>query len=182
MSLAKLRNLGVLLGIMGLLAQPAIAQPIGEWHYIDRDSVLFTEHVEGLHGAGVIQSDQIFALLYPGPPGQNGVVSVVLPTGASASSLKSTLTRSNGLRYVRSLSAEELEIAPVNETDHAYSFPITAEDVRLFQRASTWELSMGDQSWMVTLKGSKKALDMALEKQAAQSVRAIRPRARLALD
>ena len=63
MSLTGQRIFGVLAGLLSLLCGPAVAQPIDEWHYIDAESVLHTEHVAGLYGVGVIQSDQIFALL-----------------------------------------------------------------------------------------------------------------------
>ena len=155
--------LGLMLA-MGQLLLGAVslsAQPIDEWHYIDDASVLHTQGVDGLHGAGVIQSDKLFAMLYLGVPEENGLVSVVLPSGDAATELSSTLVATNGQRFKRMLQTEELDIAEVGEGIYAYSFPISANDVDLFKAARSWQLGIGDRKWTVTLTGSRKAITEA---------------------
>lgn len=142
-------------------ANTAQAQPIDEWHYIDEDSVLHTDIVNGLHGAGVIQSDLLFAMLYLGAPDNNGVVSVVLPTTEPAAEISSTLIATNGQRFERLVTADDLDIARVSEGSHAYSFSITALDVDLFKSARSWRLAIDDQEWVLTLTGSRRAITEA---------------------
>lgn len=159
-------------GLVGLflalltLPQPVAAQPIDRWHYIDPESVLHTDRVDGLQGAGVIQGDATFAMLYLGLPEENGVVSVALPSGSGASELSSTLITTRGQRFERELLAEELDIVQLGDKTFAYSFPITPTDVDLFKSAQTWILSIGDQSWPITLSGSRAAIDKAERKHA----------------
>ncbi len=159
----RLTILGLFGLIFALLSLPhlAAAQPIDRWHYIDTESVLHTDRVDGLQGAGVIQGDAIFAMLYLGLPEENGVVSVALPSGSSASKLSSTLITTRGQRFERELLAEELDIVQLGDKTFAYSFPITPTDVDLFKSAQTWILSIGDQSWPITLSGSRVAIDQA---------------------
>lgn len=160
-----LRALGIFLTLA--LAQVVLgadmlrAQPIDQWHYIDEDSVLHTQRVDGLHGAGIIQSDRVFAMLYLGVPDENGVVSIVLPTAQPASEIASILVTTNGQRFRRVLQNGELEITPISAGSYAYSFPITAIDVDLFKSARSWELRIGDTGWTVTLTGSRKAIEEA---------------------
>ena len=146
---------------MMMSAGESYAQPIDEWHYIDETSVLHTDVVDGLHGAGVIQSDKLFAMLYLGLPDDNGVVSVVLPTAEPASELSSTLVATNGDRFERKLSAEELDVIKVNDGTYAYAFPITAVDVERFKSARSWQLQIGNTVWDVTLTGSRRAITEA---------------------
>lgn len=155
--------LGLTLAIGGLFlgSEKAQSQPIDSWHYIDADSVLHTERVDGLHGAGVIQSDQIFAMLYLGLPEGNGVVSVVLPTLTAMPTLSSTLIAPNGQRFVRVLEGSELDVSQVSDTSYAYSFSITSVDVALYKSARSWELSQGESRWTVTLAGSRRAIEEA---------------------
>ena len=141
--------------------QPAQAQPIDRWHYIDDDSVLQADPVKGLHGAGVIQSDQTFAMLYLGLPDRAGLVSVVLPTAEPADALSSILIKSDGERFERMLTVDELDIARVSEQTHAYSFPITDVDVGLFKAARSWQLQIADTIWTITLRGSRDAIALA---------------------
>ena len=149
---------------MMMSAGQSHAQPIDEWHYIDETSVLHTDVVDGLHGAGVIQSDKLFAMLYLGLPDDNGVVSVVLPTPEPASELSSTLIATNGDRFERLLAAEELDIIRVSDGTYAYAFPITAVDVERFKSARSWHLKVGDEEWDVTLTGSRRAITEAERK------------------
>jgi len=147
-----------------LSAGEAAAQPIDRWHYIDQDSVLFTERVDGLHGAGLIQSDKIFAMLYLGLPGENGVVSVALPMEEPTRSLSSVLVSTSGQRFERVLDAEEMDIMQINGASIAYSFPISPDDIDLFKAAQTWTLQVGERAWSLTLTGSKKAIALAESK------------------
>lgn len=151
---------------LGILPHIAAAQPIDRWHYIDAESVLHTERVDGLQGAGVIQSDATFAMLYLGLPEDNGVVSVALPTDTSSDTLSSTLISTSGQRFERDLTNEELVIEQISDTTFAYSFPITPTDVDLFKSAQTWVLSIGDRSWPITLRGSRAAISTAERKHA----------------
>jgi len=128
--------------------------------------VLHTERVDGLQGAGVIQSDAVFAMLYLGLPEDNGVVLVALPTAPGASSLSSTLISTRGQRFERTLSLEELDVAQISDATFAYSFPISPTDVDLFKSAQTWILSIGEESWQITLSGSRAAIDKAERKHA----------------
>lgn len=137
------------------------AQPVDQWHYIDETSVLHTDVVTGLHGAGVIQSDTLFAMLYLGLPEDNGVVSVVLPTVEPASELSSTLIATNGDRFERLLLAEELDTIEVNDGTYAYAFSITAIDVERFKSARIWQVQVGSDQWDVTLTGSRSAITEA---------------------
>lgn len=155
-----------LVGLCLVAPQHAVAQPIDRWHYIDPESVLHTDRVDGLQGAGVIQSDEIFAMLYLGLPEENGVVSVALPALAETDPLSSTLVSTSGQRYERTLTPEELDVVKINDTTFAYSFPITAVDVDLFKAAQTWMLSIGDQSWPITLTGSRRAIEEAEQRRA----------------
>ena len=163
--------LGVCIAVLGALSLlapgSAAAQPIDEWHYIDPESVLHTDRVDGLQGAGVIQSDEIFAMLYLGLPDENGVVSVALPARANGDQLSSTLVSTNGQRFERILADEELDVVEINATTFAYSFPITAADVDLFKAAQTWVLQVGEQTWPITLTGSRAAIEEAERKHAA---------------
>lgn len=162
----------IVFGFLGLicalwtLPETAAAQPIDRWHYIDTESVLHTDRVDGLQGAGVIQRDAIFAMLYLGLPEENGVVSVALPTGSGAITLSSTLISTRGQRFERTLSPEELDIAQISDTTFAYSFPISPTDVDLFKSAQTWILSIGENNWPITLAGSRAAIDKAERKHA----------------
>lgn len=147
-------------------AQSAQAQPIDRWHYIDQDSVLHAERVDGLHGAGLIQGDRIFAMLYLGLPDANGVVTVALPTPEPASSLTSVLIATNGQRFERTLAASDLETSRISDATIAYSFPITPRDIDLFKSAQTWNIRVGDETWAVTLTGSRRAILEAEERHA----------------
>ncbi len=146
---------------VALCADDVQAQPIDEWHYIDADSVLHIQRVDGLHGAGVIQSDKLFAMLYLGVPDENGVVSVVLPTENAAIELTSTLIATNGQRFDRVLTAEEMDIAAVSPGTYAYSFPINALDVDRFKSARSWQIQVAERKWIVTLTGSRRAITEA---------------------
>lgn len=156
-----------MLGCLAIIAalfgasRDAAAQPIDRWHYIDAESVLHAPRVDGLQGAGIIQNDAIFAMLYLGLPEENGVISIVLPTPEPAAELKSTLVSTRGQRFERVLRAEDLDIVRTSDSSHAYSFPISAIDIDLFKRAQTWMLTIGDTTWPVTLRGSRKAIEEA---------------------
>ncbi len=152
-----------LLAVTGF-APLASAQEIDRWHYIDADSVLHSERVDGLQGAGVIQSDTIFAMLYLGLPDQNGVVTVALPMSKAVTDLTSTLVSTSGQRFERALTAEELDVVQINDTTVAYSFPISGNDVDLFKSAQTWQLAAGEMRWPVTLTGSRRAIEEAERK------------------
>ncbi|MCE8006292.1 hypothetical protein [Aestuariivita sp.] len=154
--------------VWGLTVSASQAQPIDRWHYITRESVLFADRVAGLHGAGVIQADEIFAMLYLGLPEENGVVSIVLPTPDPAERLTSVLVSPSGQRFERNLSAQELDTAPVGSGRQAYSFPITDEDVDLFKSATAWELRIGDTVWSISLDGSRRAIELAEAERARQ--------------
>lgn len=151
-----------------LLPNDTYAQPIDRWHYIDNASVLHTERVDGLHGAGIIQSDRIFAMLYLGLPEDNGVVTVALPTRSAAAALTSTLVATNGQRFERTVDETDMDVAQINDETFAYSVPISWDDVRLFKSALTWHVKVEDDIWSISLSGSQVAIEKAVERSAAE--------------
>ncbi len=149
-------------------ADDAAAQPFDQWHYINEDSILHSETVAGLHGAGVIQSNQIFAMLYLGLPGENGVVTVVLPLDAMPETMTSALVLTNGQRFSREIPLGQIDRTELKPNAQALTFPISDMDVDLFKRAITWHIGAGDSQYAITLKGSRKAIEKAELEQTLQ--------------
>ena len=123
--------------------------------------MLHSDTVAGLHGAGVIQGDQSFAMLYLGLPGENGVVTAVLPIDAMPEMVQSALVLGNGQRFSRDIPIDQIDRTELKPGSQAITFPISDEDVELFKRALTWEIRAGEAAFTVTLKGSRDAIERA---------------------
>lgn len=134
------------------------------WHHICTDSPFFERDLETLPGAALLQEDGRFARLVLGSDAQGALVSVNLPGTTAAENLTSTLVMPAGNIMTRTVSGEQLDavVGPEPETI-TYSFRVDPADITLFQDALRWRVAANGNVTTLTLKGSRIAIDAALQ-------------------
>lgn len=138
------------------------------WHQLTPQSPLYSRVLDGYQGAALVQSDGVAAILVLGNETKGAVVTLRLPGWDSATSLVSELEMPGGYVLDRPVGQEQLTAHPSEDNDALdISFAVTHEDLPLFRKALRWRVRDGNRVVTVTLKGSSKAIQAAMDAQSA---------------
>ena len=147
-------------------ATPSLAETWREdvWHFVCQDSPFFTPDRLDRHSAGVLTSEGGFALMVLGDIDQGALVSINIPGETIQPEVTSTLEMPAGTVFSRTVSGDQLwAVLTIDRLSVTYTFRVDPADIEFFQAGKQWRVTAGEAVSTVPLKGSRKAINAAIQ-------------------